>query len=285
MVWSRKSGARRAEIRKHRPDTAVKLLRELQADGGLVSLWVAAVFCAVAIGIFAMGPQVARYRPGERTQHDIVSRVDFVYSDPYKFNEEKRRAREETPRVYHAAAVDPWTMVEQKLLALPDVLANVKLQEITDEAVRKTFDEPTLAIMQDARSISERPHYERSVHDYIQALRNLDLIVLADKDRNEDLNRSIIVPGAGSIPVNNVTYSLGRRDELASKFTTAADANFKLALDPKIVALTTAWLTPTHELDDAATTEARNRAEERVPVTSGNVYYKANMAICKNRPD
>ncbi len=265
MFSSNKSGARRAEVRKKRPDTAAKLFKELQADGGLVSLWVAAVFAVVAIGILSMRADVVHYRPGQYAQHDISSRVDFVFFDQDKLNREKDRAREETPHIYATAATDPWKTIEQRLLALPDQLANIKLDEIGDETLKKTLDEPSLALIQDARTPAERGPYERAVHDYMSAVRKLDLVVLNPTDRenevklaSQDLNRAIVIPGDGSIRPN-ITYSVNQKEILTGKFADAADKNFKLALVPKIAALTSAWLTPTHELDDAQTNACRTR--------------------------
>jgi putative nucleotidyltransferase with HDIG domain len=105
-------------------------------------------------------------------------------------------------------------------------------------------------------------------------------VILSDQDRTDDLDRNIIVPGMDTIP-DNSTYPLSQRDEIAGKISATAQDNFKLALYPKIVAMTVAWLTPTHELDDAATADARNQAEARVPLERGNVDYKASMPIVK----
>jgi putative nucleotidyltransferase with HDIG domain len=279
MFPFRKSGARRAGVRKNRPDTTVKMLRELSSSGGIVSFWIAAVFCTVVIGIISLREQVVRYRPGQYAMHDIVSRVDFVYLDPDHLKAEKARARDDQPRVYRPAALDPWTNIEQKLLNLPDQVDGVALANLPDE-LRKIFDEPTLAMIEDARPKLERESYERSVHDYVASLRRLGLVILADQDRSDDLDRKIIIPGQDAI-ADNSTYPLSQRDEIAAKFAGPASDDFKLALQPKIVALTAAWLTPTHEVDDAATADARNRAEERVPPERGNVYYKASMPIVK----
>jgi putative nucleotidyltransferase with HDIG domain len=288
MFLFRKSGARRAGVRKNRPDTTVKLLREFSSGGTVVSLWLAAFFCAASACIVCLREQVVRYRPGQYAMHDVVSRVDFDYLDPEKLKAEKERAREDQPRVYRVATVDAagtvdtWASIEQKLLNLPDRVDGVALANLPDE-LRRIFDEPTLAMIQDARSKQERAGYERSVHDYIQELRKLGLVILSDKDRSQDLDRNIIIPGRDAIS-DNSTFPLSQREEIAAKFEQPAADNFKLALQPKIVALTALWLTPTHEIDPSATADAQNQAELRVPNSMGQVYYKAGMTIVKKGP-
>jgi hypothetical protein len=63
-------------------------------------LGVAAVFCASALAIFDHGAPPLSVRPGERARTDIRSRVDFSYSDPEAFNQERNTARNNTPAVY-----------------------------------------------------------------------------------------------------------------------------------------------------------------------------------------
>jgi putative nucleotidyltransferase with HDIG domain len=285
MFLSRKSGARRAGVRKNRPDTAVKMLREFSSGGTVVSLWVAAFFCATVVCIVCMREHVVRYRSGQYAMHDIVSRVDFTYLDPDKVKAERARARDDQPRVYHAAQIDPWANIEHKLVNLPDRVDGVALDNLPPD-LAKILDEPTLAMIQDARR--DRTAYDGSVHDYIAAVRKLGLVILPDQDRaddigSEDIDRKIIIPGLDAISAAS-TYPLSQRDEIAGKFAQPASDNFKLALQPKIVALTAAWLTPTHELDDAATADARNQAELRVPLDRGKVYFKASMPIVKKGP-
>jgi putative nucleotidyltransferase with HDIG domain len=275
----RKSGARRAGVRKNRPDTAVKLLRELSGDGAIPSLWIAAFFCIAAICIISLREQVVLYRPGQYAPHDIHSRVDFVYLDPHKFDAERVRAREDQPRVYRAVTPDPWTTIEKNLLNLPDQVDGVSLANLSDE-YRKVFDEPTLAMIQDDRPKAERAIYEASVHDYIARIRQLNLIILSDQNRTADLDRKIIIPGQDAIS-DNSTFPLSQRDEIKAKLDAPAEDNFKSALVPKIVDLTAAWLTPTHEVDEAATADAKNRAESLVPLERGNVPYKTSMLIVK----
>jgi putative nucleotidyltransferase with HDIG domain len=282
MSLFHKSGARRKVVRKNRPDTTAKMLREMSKGGGVASLWVAIFFCAAVVCIVSLREQVVHYRPGQYAMHDIVSRVDFTYLDSNRLKAEQAKAREDQPRVYRAAAMDPWANIEQRLLTLPDQVDGVPLANLPDE-LRKIFDEPTLAMIEDKRPKLERAAYERSVHDYVQAVRKLGLVILADQDRTQDFGRNILLPGMIAAP-DDSTYPLSQRDEIAEKFVTPAFDNFQLALQPKIVALTAAWLTPTHEVDEAATADAQNQAEKRMPPDRGNVIYKAGMPIVKAGP-
>ena len=58
MLWSRRRGARRAEIRKNRPDSSSRRWAEFRASGTLVSLWVAAGFCLATILVMMLRENV-----------------------------------------------------------------------------------------------------------------------------------------------------------------------------------------------------------------------------------
>jgi putative nucleotidyltransferase with HDIG domain len=277
MMMFRKSGARRLGVRKNRPDTAVKMLREFSSDGGVVSLWVAAFFCLTVVTIVCLREHVVRYRPGQYAQHDIVSRVDFSWLDPEKLKQEQKKEAMDQPRVYRPAAVDPWANIESKLRDLPDRVDALSLNTLPPDLAR-ILDAPTLAMIKDARPKLAREAYERSVHDYITAVRKLGLVILSDQDRSDDLDRKIIIPGSDAISANSA-YPLGQPDDIAAKLNQPALDNFKLALCPKIVALSVEWLSPTHEVDAAATADARNQVAARVPLERGNVNFKTGMVI------
>ena len=70
-----------------------------------------------------MRQDVVPFRPGQWTHHDILSRVDFVYTDPQLLANQQQVARQTTPRVYTQVA-DAWKPLEEKLLALPDRVAS-----------------------------------------------------------------------------------------------------------------------------------------------------------------
>jgi putative nucleotidyltransferase with HDIG domain len=280
-LFTRKS-ARRAEIRKNRPDSRsglVQNVQKMQAEGSLIAVWVACVFAAAAMLILTLRENVVPYRPGQYAPHDIVSRVDFVYHDEGQLAKARRAARDEMPRVYKPAEPDPWTLVEQRLLSLPDRVAGSQMQELPAE-LGKVLDAGSLDKLQDYTTGPGKANWAQAVKQYVAGARALGMIILRDEDRREDVNRRIIMPGS-SVPVpTEVTLAHERMGpEVGAKLQKLAQQQFVLALQPKVVEMTLRWLGPTHVYDDVATAEAKNRAEEQVPSTAGDVPYKANMRI------
>jgi hypothetical protein len=109
--WSRRSGFRREQIRKERPDTVTRRIEKLRDDGVLVSLQIAAAFFVVASAILMLRQDVVPYRPGQYTAHDIVSRVDFTYMDQEKLAAAQRKARQDAPH-YFSPTADAWKALE-----------------------------------------------------------------------------------------------------------------------------------------------------------------------------
>src|SRR5688500_2770689 len=93
MLWSRKSGLRREQIRKERPDTIGRRWENLRANGVIVSLQIAAVFFLITTTILMLRDDVVPYRPGQWTHHDILSRVDFTYMDHQTLANKQQDAR------------------------------------------------------------------------------------------------------------------------------------------------------------------------------------------------
>ena len=89
----RKAPARRAEIRKNRPDTVTRRWELMKASGVPVSVAIAAAFALVAIAILSLREEVVPHRPGQFAAHDIVSRVDFTFHDNRKLADAQRAAR------------------------------------------------------------------------------------------------------------------------------------------------------------------------------------------------
>src|SRR5688572_4222983 len=117
--------ARRAAIRKDRPDATDPraFMQRMHAEGGLVAVWIACAFFLLATGVLMLRENVVPYRPGQWAPHDIVSRVDFTFREEKLLAKAREQAREAQPRVYRAAEIDPWSVVEQRLLTLPDKVA------------------------------------------------------------------------------------------------------------------------------------------------------------------
>src|SRR5690349_19873114 len=122
MLGLRKSGARRAEIRKNRPDAGLTLAARLRAEGGLIALGIVAAFCIGAIAILLLRENVVQYRVGQFVHHDIVSRVEFKSRDDKRLAAVRERRREAVPRYYKPADPDPWKVIEDRLLSLPDLV-------------------------------------------------------------------------------------------------------------------------------------------------------------------
>src|SRR3712207_8649738 len=53
-------------------------------------------------------------------------------------------------------------------------------------------------------------------------------------------------------------------------------------LSRSIVKFTLSQLSPTHVLDEVATAEARNRAEQQIPSTAGDVQFKKNQPLVRS---
>src|SRR5688500_15311479 len=271
--------ARRAEIRKNRPDSRSALVQKMHAEGGFVAIWIACAFCAAAVCILMLRENVVPYRPGQWVPHDIVSRVDFAYRDEKQLAKAKEAAREAQPRVYRAADTDPWSLVEQRLLTLPDKVSGSTLETLGEPELRDVLDAGTLNKLQEYTTGQARTNYAKSVKEYVAAARALGLVIIPEQERGEDINRPIIIAGSSVAVPTELTYSLRMRDEIAAKLERLAQQEVVLALQPKVLALTLRWLDPTHRLDEVATAEAKNRAEQQVPSTAGDVIKKARMPI------
>src|SRR4051812_32386631 len=121
MLWSRRRGPRRMEIRKNRPDAFQRgrWWVEFRASGAAASLGVAAGFCLIAtLMVVVLREDVVSWRAGQYTPTDIVSRVKFSYADRDKLADAQRVAREIEPRVYTQVG-EPWNRLEEQLLSLP----------------------------------------------------------------------------------------------------------------------------------------------------------------------
>src|SRR5687767_2251398 len=127
-----KSRSRRVEIRKNRPDTPRLNWDAWRASGVLTSLGIALAFFVLASGILMMRQEVVRYRPNQWIPHDIVSRVDFSFSNPHLLAQRQREAAEREPRIYTSAG-DSWEQLRRELLSLPDRVANAPTDKLPDD--------------------------------------------------------------------------------------------------------------------------------------------------------
>jgi putative nucleotidyltransferase with HDIG domain len=273
-----KNSARRAEIRKNRPDSGPTVVHRLRAGGGMTSLLVAGGFCLATIVILLMREDVVRYRPGQWTRNNIVSRVDFTYRDEKQLAAAHQAARAATPRVYKLADTDPWKTVQEELLALPDRVKGMTLDEVPPE-LKSVLDVGSLSKIQEYDSGPQRAKYEEWVNKYIADLRGLGMVIIPTDQREEDFGHFIVIPGAPAPIRAETTLTPKMSEEIAPRLNRLAVENFPLLLQSKIVALTLRRVSSTHLVDEAATVEAKNRAEQAVPSTAGDVEKKASMTI------
>src|SRR3954465_7505092 len=156
---TQKSRSRRVEIRKNCPETSPFNWEAMRASGVLTSLAIAAAFFVVASGILMMRREVIRYRPNQWIPHDIVSRVDFTYSDPHLLAQKEHERREVEPRVYTATG-DSWEKLRLELISLPDRVANTPGDKLPDD-LAGIFDSGALTALRRASTEAEQPAYER----------------------------------------------------------------------------------------------------------------------------
>src|SRR5687768_2293025 len=285
LNFFRKAPARRAEIRKNRPDSAHRRWELMKASGVPVSLAIAAAFALIATAILSLREEVVPYRPGQFAAHDIVSRVDFTFHDTRRLADAQRAARASALHVY---AEDPnlWKKIEDLLLAVPDRVATAASPEELGEDLRKVIDSGTFELLKSFSTRAGRPAYNQQIKNYMAAVRAEELIVLDPQHRAAEENREKIAirsaDGTRTDPKSRiVTFDTTMRVPLENRLERLARNNVELALQPKVVALTLNALTPTHVLDDAATTEAQNKAEATVSQTAGNIAFAANYPLVK----
>src|SRR5215207_8159410 len=208
MIWSRKSVSRREAIRKDRPDTPARKWEHLRANGVIVSIQIAAVFWVAATGILMLRQDVVPYRPGQYAHHDIISRVDFTFMDKQQLAEAQRLARQNAPRVY-AAVPDVWKPLEEKLLALPDLVASVPtLNELSPE-LREVLDAGAFTPLKEIHANERRrTQYGKAIKDYVAALKQFDaakpeksLVILsfAARSTERDAGKEIIVRSTDAV--------------------------------------------------------------------------------------
>jgi putative nucleotidyltransferase with HDIG domain len=277
MNWFRRVSRRREEIRRNRPDQ-VRWSDVLRSEGIAGSLVIAGVFVVMATAILLTRPEVISYRPGQFLRHDVVSRVDFSFYDADRHAAAQQVARDAEPRVY-AATEDVLSKVEEQLITLPQRVAGLQLEQLP-EPLRSVLDGASLAKLHETANRHPNPTWEESVRAYMSAVRKLDLVILPDEQRAEEVGRMIRLPGRGTIR-GELAFSISMSDELSARLNRPASEAFSSLLFPKIVRLTLAMLKPTHELDEAATAAARNAAADRVPEAAGMVVFRANQELVR----
>jgi putative nucleotidyltransferase with HDIG domain len=287
MFWSRKYGARRTEVRKNRPDLGGNLYSDLKARGIIGSVVIAGVFCIVASAITMLRENAVPYKPGQYIPQDVLSRVDFSFSDPERLTAARQDRRESEPHVYRTVG-DAWGDLKAALLELPERVGNKDVTQLpgtlaTDLQVGKGSD-GVLNILSNYQAPEKRPVYQKAVEDFVSDLQSLTLLPRAQ--REQELTKAaqrfvpVSIPGKGLVRVED-TLPVGASKELQDRMTAAAGKHFFFApsLAAKVVVFSLQTIKPTHELDEAATVEAQNRAAAEVPTTAAVTFYKRNQIL------
>jgi len=274
MGLFRNIGRRREEIRKHRPDRQHRFVDRLLRPQFHVAILVAVGFVILSSLILMMRPSVVGWRVGQHAPHDIVARVDFAYRDTQQLDNQRHLSRLREPRVYKQTD-DPFAALGEELSLLPDLLQKLRVEQLT-APYRKLLDPATLTKIQEYAERDKRVAWKAAVDGYIAGAQQLRLRVLPDRERSEDLGRSIRLPEIGGIRADE-TLAPSMREQLVTRLSKPAKDNFASFLFPTIVDVTVEKITPNYALDDVQTAEARNQAADRVPDSAGDVVVKKNM--------
>ncbi len=278
-------GHRREEIRRHRPDRSGQAWQRFKTDGGLASVGIAALFWVIASSIAMMRENVIPYRPGQFVRHDIVSRVDFVFHDEERLTDARNRAGIRQPRVYRVVTPDPWTQLQEKLLALPEEAAGANVENLPTSLRDIGMDSGALQRLQQYNAPQYRKGYEDKVRAYVQSLRDMNLVIIPAEDREKDLKRQIELrpPDAEKGRLiearTALALPLAEESEIAKKILLRVEQNFLAELQSKIYRLTVASLGNTAEVDAAATADAKNDAIRAVPKSEGDRKQPANTVL------
>lgn len=295
---------RRSAIRNR--GNAASWWRQLRSEGILPSLAIAGVFFVGLTALFLLRAQVVPYRPGEYVAHDITARVGFEFYDKDLHSRQVERARELAPHVYQQSAEDIWNIVENELLALPDLAHNQQLQP----EVKSILDNGALTILEQDRTGIDRDRYDENVRAFIAyARQNLmpdhgPLVILPEADwLNEtrssamqpDMRRTILLepptpdvdtphaapmtqlrqidPATQAYPSQLPDAVLARLDKFAE--------GFELGLGSKIARIVALELSshPDYTYDDSATVREKNLLADQVDPADANWTYVKDSTI------
>jgi putative nucleotidyltransferase with HDIG domain len=257
------------------------------------SLLIAAAFWIAITTILLFRKDVVTYRPGEYISHDIIARVDFNFRDQALFDQQVKFLRESVPRVYRRLEGDPWTKIQDYLLALPDTVQGRSPQEL-DSPLNGILDSGSITELEQNRTGPDRQQYESDIRQFISYARRhiLDgdqpLVIVTQADRNEesrlakqfpgDVRHVNLLPPVSNQP--NPQADASQREtsiDIASVYGPQLPDSFQarleesarglgLTLGSKIAHITLAMLgaNPTYQYDDQATHDLKNEAEKMV---------------------
>jgi putative nucleotidyltransferase with HDIG domain len=287
MFWSRKYGARRTEVRKNRPDLGGGLYSELKARGVIGSLGVAAVFCIAASAIVMLRDSAVAYKPGQYVPQDVLSRVDFTFTDQERLTKIRQEKRESQPHVYKANG-KAWDDLQAAMSELPERVGDKDVSQLPGNLATALQVAPgsdgILNILRQYQLPTQKPKYLKAVEDFVKDLR--PLIVLPTEQRDMELAAksqrfvTVLVGDRGLMKAED-TLADGSNKELRDQLNGVAGKHFYFAppLAPKLVIFALQTLKPTHVLDENATYEAQNLAAQQVPLSEANVKYTRNQPL------
>ncbi len=283
----------RDEVRRHRQAPARRLGGLLRDEKTLLCLTVALAFAVTAASLLMLRPRVLPLKPGQTTRGPIVSRVGFDVADAGRLQQARADAAASTPPVFAPAEVDPIVQLRTRLLALPQRLVGLTVEQAGDlerelGSDANVIDGASLAKLQ-AIAAGFDSQWPDAVEAYAARLRRLNLVVLPVADaRNvqaepialSDSGR-VVSPGERLVPPGELDDDVGEanRGELRRKLTAPAAECFPPLLAPKIVELTLETLGATHRFAPAATAEARQRAEAAVPASAGAIRVLPGQSL------
>ncbi len=307
-----KSSARRTLIREGRPDTSAAWWDRQRCNGVFPSIGIAALFWLAATAILMMREDVLPYRPEQEVRSDVISRVNFAFPDDGVRDLKRQQARNETPRVYRAvappgdrpedraddgrAAGDLWQPLQDRLRSLPDAVAGLTFDQLPTD-LREELDTGSLTAIQQYTGKAGRRAWAEAVDKYMAEVRRPGWVVLPAEDRAAELrlNHGITLladpkaaadarAAGGSAVVDRVidasaTIAAPPDEELKARLKTLAGEDFRLAISPRVLAMTLAAVRPTYVLDADQTARACNTAAEAVPASECVVNYARNEPI------
>ncbi|MDB5319905.1 MAG: putative rane protein [Phycisphaerales bacterium] len=287
MFWSRKYGARRTEVRKNRPDLGGSLYTELKARGVIGSLGVAVVFALAASAIVMLRDSAVPYKPGQYVPQDVLSRVDFNFTDQERLTKVKQEKRESQPHVFKANG-DAWGDLQAALSELPERVGDKDVSQLPASLATALQVAPgsdgILNILRQYKLPTEKSKYLKAVEDFIKDLR--PLVVLPAAQRETELSRGnqrfVMIQVADHPAMKpDETLAEGANKELRDQLNAVAGKHFYFApaLAPKLVVFSLQTLKPTHVLDENATLEAQNLAAQGVPASEATVKYIRNQPL------
>ncbi|MEM7806632.1 MAG: HDIG domain-containing metalloprotein, partial [Planctomycetota bacterium] len=282
----------RGEVRRDRPGPVKKLVDQagsVRGERGMLTLTVAITFAVIASSILMLRPRVVDYRPGQVTTEPVFARVEFDVLDEQRLGQARQRAADAKPRVYRPADDDPFAKLEDDLLASPSRSTGLMQDQLAGDATQKVglvtvFDANDGAALARLQGFTgERAgQWQRSVRLYVDALRDLGLILLPADAAAED-GRQPIQLESGQIVLAGQRLALpadeATRQEIERRVNGAAFEAFGELLYPKIVAFTSQTLQPTVVPDLAATARVRGEASARVPESAGELVYREGQRL------